>query len=396
MKKGWEMKKLGDMSKIMYGHTAKTSSGSDGVKYLRITDIQNGSVDWNSVPNCPYLDGNFEKYELKYGDIVFARTGATTGKSYLVQNPPAAVFASYLIRVQTNQEEISPEFLSMFFQSASYWNVIEAGISGSAQGGFNAKKLGGIPIPIPPLPEQKKIVTLLDAAFAKIDQAKANIEKNIENAKELFQSKLNEIFSQKGDGWEEKTLIDISKEFGRGKSKHRPRNADFLFGGKYPFVQTGEIRNSEKYVNEYSKTYNEKGLEQSKLWAKGTICITIAANIAETAILDFNACFPDSIIGLIVDPEKATNDYTFYALMFLKSDLQAQGKGSAQDNINLGTFKKQLFPFPDIKTQNEIVDALDILRIKSNAIVKKYSVKLNALQDLKKSLLKKAFAGELT
>lgn len=138
--------------------------------------------------------------------------------------------------------------------------------------------------------------------------------------------------------------MDVSIEFGRGKSKHRPRNAEFLFGGKYPFVQTGEVRNAEKYINTYSKTYNDAGLAQSKIWAKGTICITIAANIAETAILDFDACFPDSIIGLIVDPKKATNDYTFYALMYLKSELQAQGKGSAQDNINLGTFKNNYSP----------------------------------------------------
>ena len=160
-------------------------------------------------------------------------------------------------------------------------------------------------------------------------------------------------------GWEEKRLQDIAIEFGRGKSKHRPRNDEKLFGGKYPFIQTGDVRNSEKYITQYSKTYNELGLSQSKLWDKGTICITIAANIAETAILDFDACFPDSIIGLNVNPEKADNDYTFYALQFLKEELQAKGKGSAQDNINLGTFTKQYFPFPTLVKQKEIVAILD-------------------------------------
>jgi type I restriction enzyme S subunit len=246
------------------------------------------------------------------------------------------------------------------------------------------------------LNEQKQIVAILDKAFATIDQAKANIEKNIENAKELFQSKLNAIFSQKGNGWEEKTLKEISIDFGRGKSKNRPRNDKKLFGGKYPFVQTGDIRNAGKILKTFSQTYNEIGLAQSKLWPKGTICITIAANIAETAILDFDSCFPDSIIGLVVDTQKADSNYTYYALQFLKSRLQELGKGSAQDNINLGTFQKQYFPFPSIEKQKEIVVILDNISKQTIKAESKYQQKLFDLEDLKKSILQKAFTGELT
>ena len=106
MKEGWEQKKLGKMSSIMYGYTAKASETTNGIKYLRITDIQNNQVEWGSVPSCPPLNDKYEKYKLHYGDIVFARTGATTGKSFLIKSPPSAVFASYLIRVQANREEI--------------------------------------------------------------------------------------------------------------------------------------------------------------------------------------------------------------------------------------------------------------------------------------------------
>ena len=251
-------------------------------------------------------------------------------------------------------------------------------------------------VPIPPLKEQKQIVAILDDAFAAIEQAQANIEKNIDNAKELFQSKLNDIFSQKGDDWTEKTLDEIAIDFGRGKSKHRPRNDKKLFGGKYPFVQTGDIRNTSKILKNYSQTYNEIGLAQSKLWPKGTICITIAANIAESAILDFESCFPDSIIGLVVDKGKATNDYTYYALQFLKSKLKDLGKGSAQDNINLGTFQKQYFPFPNIEKQREIANILEDIEKIGIKLEHKYQQKLTNLEDLKKSLLEQAFAGELT
>ncbi|MBP5983436.1 MAG: restriction endonuclease subunit S, partial [Fluviicola sp.] len=260
---------------------------------------------------------------------------------------------------------------------------------------LSTKALASVNIPIPPLREQQQIVALLDEAFEAIDQAKANIEKNIQNAKELFQSKLIEIFTTNDKGWEHKRFQDIAIEFGRGKSKHRPRNDAKLFGGDYPFVQTGDVRNVEKFITKFSQTYNEVGLAQSKLWPKGTICITIAANIAETAILDIEACFPDSIIGLIVDDSKANRDYCFYALQYLKSELQAKGKGSAQDNINLGTFQTQFFPFPEIYTQEKMVKILDDLKDKCILIEDGYKMKLENLDDLKKSILQKAFAGEL-
>ena len=249
--------------------------------------------------------------------------------------------------------------------------------------------------PIVNINEQKQIVEILDKTFESIEQAKANIEKNIENTKELFQSRLNEIFSQKGEGWEEKTLNEIAIEFGRGKSKHRPRNHESLFGGKYPFIQTGDVRNASKYVKNYTQTYSEIGLSQSKLWSKNTICITIAANIAETAILDFDSCFPDSIIGLQVDESKATVDFTYYALQYLKENLKLLGKGSAQDNINLGTFENEYFPFPKIEEQKKIVQELDKLSEQTKQLEKHYKQKLKNLEELKKSILQKAFSGEL-
>ncbi|MEH7275928.1 restriction endonuclease subunit S, partial [Neobacillus vireti] len=90
----------------------------------------------------------------------------------------------------------------------------------------------------------------------------------------------------------------------RGKSRHRPRDDKSLYGGKYPFIQTGDVKKANFYIRDFKQTYNEKGLAQSKLWNKGTLCITIAANIAETAILDIDACFPDSIVGFIPDENK--------------------------------------------------------------------------------------------
>ncbi len=352
----------------------------------------------NMIPNGEFpvfgangIIGYYNKYNHDEPELLITCRGATCG-SVNISLPKSWINGNAMV-VRPKTKNLSREFLTYLFVGGVDINNI---ITGSAQPQITRQSLNPVQIPIPPLQEQQQIVTILDQAFEAIDQAKANIEQNILNAKELFQSKLNDIFSQKGEGWEEKRLQDIAIDFGRGKSKNRPRNDEKLFGGKYPFVQTGDIRNTDKILTSYTQTYNEVGLAQSKLWPKGTICITIAANIAETAILDFDSCFPDSMIGLIVDPLKAHNDYTYYSLQFLKSKLQALGKGSAQDNINLGTFQNQYFPFPSLERQKEIVVLLDCLNEYTKESEQIYSQKLENLEHLKKSILQKAFAGELT
>ncbi len=265
------------------------------------------------------------------------------------------------------------------------------------QSGYNLREIidHSTRIPVPPIEEQRRIAAILDEAFACIDKAKANTEKNIQNACELFDSYLNNIFSNPGPDWEEKTLDEVSINFGRGKSRHRPRNAGHLYGGRYPFVQTGDIRNADHIITEYSQTYSEDGLAQSKLWPKGTVCITIAANIAETAILGFDACFPDSVIGVQPNPEKADVDYIEYLLQAFKVSIQAKGKGSAQANINMGTFENERFPFPKVTEQHRIVDGLNRLNEEAQRLQSVNQHRIVELDELKKSLLQKAFSGEL-
>lgn len=145
---------------------------------------------------------------------------------------------------------------------------------------------------------------------------------------------------------------------GRGKSRHRPRNDDSLFGGKYPFIQTGEVKAAEFYINTFEATYNEKGLEQSKLWDPGTLLITIAANIAETAILDIKACFPDSILGFIPDKDKADVRYIKYYIDTIKLRMQSISKGTTQDNLSLEKLRSINFKVPKVETQQKIASIL--------------------------------------
>lgn len=157
--------------------------------------------------------------------------------------------------------------------------------------------------------------------------------------------------------WEYKTLDELGT-ISRGKSKHRPRNDASLFGGKYPFVQTADVKSANLYLTEYESTYNDKGLSQSKLWKAGTLCITIAANIADTAILGIDACFPDSIMGF--QPYEGVSNVKFikYAFDMLQRDCKQISQGAAQDNLSWNKLSTIKFPAPDIITQNKIVDVL--------------------------------------
>ena len=160
--------------------------------------------------------------------------------------------------------------------------------------------------------------------------------------------------------WKELFLDDVGV-LQRGVSKHRPRYAFHLYNGPYPFIQTGDVKTSNKYIKKYEQTYSEEGLAQSKLWPKGSLCITIAANIAEVGILGMDACFPDSILGFIPDETKCSVDFVYYSLKHYQKLLQVFGEGSVQDNINLGTFKEITFKFPPLPEQKAIAEILSSL-----------------------------------
>lgn len=290
------------------------------------------------------------------------------------------------------KREVDDSYLRLFVYSQV--DILKNGKVGAAIPHLNQDAMAELPIPLPALSQQHRIVAILDEAFAGIATAKANVEKGLIHAHELFDSRLASIFHGDSGRWPRKSLREVSKEFGRGKSKHRPRNDPALYGGDYPFIQTGDVRNANHLITEYTQTYNGAGLAQSKLWPAGTLCITIAANIAETGILGFDACFPDSVIGVVADPKQTTNAYLEYLLRSVKADLQAKGKGSAQNNINLATFENERYPFPSLREQVRIVEELDALRHAGDGLESLCTRKLAALDELKQSILQQAFSGQ--
>lgn len=195
------------------------------------------------------------------------------------------------------------------------------------------------------------------------------------------------------EGWCWATLPQLG-ELNRGKSKHRPRNDPRLLGGKYPFVQTGDIRKADTWLRTFDETYSEFGLAQSRLWPAGTLCITIAANIAETAILTFDACFPDSVVGFLTEDVTITR----YVELFLRTAqqrLEQYAPATAQKNINLDTLSKVAVPLPPKSEQYRLVDELDRLLSVAATVESEASADLLRVNRLRQSILKWAFEGKL-
>jgi len=401
VKEGWVTKPLGELCRIEIGGTPPRSNSkfwdekkaTDNV-WVSIADMPK-TLHAKISTSAEHLSNEGAKrvklvkagtllvsFKLTLGRLAYADIDLRTNE---------AIAALTLIDGSSLSQEYLYWYLTFFdWQKAAEG---EDKIKGKT---LNKAKLAVLPIFVPPLPEQQRIVAILDEVFAGLATATANAEKNLKNARELFDSHLNSIFTNRTEGWVDKSLREVSTEFGRGKSKHRPRNDPGLYDGKYPFIQTGDIRNADHVIVDYSQSYNEKGLAQSKLWPKGTICITIAANIAETGILGFDACFPDSVIGMVVDPIQTNNKFVEYLLRFFKAVLQAQGKGSAQDNINLATFENRKFPFPPVNVQNQLVERLDAAATQTRRLEACYEAGLQFISELKQSVLHRAFSGELT
>lgn len=195
-------------------------------------------------------------------------------------------------------------------------------------------------------------------------------------------------------GWCWATLPQLG-ELGRGKSKYRPRGDPSLYGGKYPFLQTAEVRAANGWIREFEKTYNEKGLAQSRLWPKGTLCITIAANIAETGILSFPACFPDSVVGFVSPGDPTLTRFIEFFIRNVQTRLERYAPATAQKNINLTTLSRLAIPVPPDRERAEIVDRVDGLLLEADLVESTANRSMAKGSALRSQILRRAFVGRL-
>ena len=398
MKAEWEIKPLGEVCDVLSGFAFKSADYCEAGHFLvRIGNVQDSELVLDK-PKYVALDNKTKRFELSAGDILTSLTG-NIGRVAVVKDDhlPAALNQRVARLARRSERDLDQSYFLYFLYSDGFGEPLRELSHGAAQQNVSPKAISNLPIPIPPLEEQKRIVAVLDAAFEGLARAKENAETNLQNARELFEGIARNIFENGESNWPKATLPNVCKDFGRGKSRHRPRNEASLYGGDYPFLQTGDLSRAGQFVEKYSQTYSEKGLAQSKLWPTGTVCIAIVgATIGESAITAMPACFPDSVIGMVPDKKLAQPAYVQHLLEHYMDDLKAAGEGSARDNINLATFENWEFPMPSVDEQDTVVDRLNQAAQFSSDLISEYTTKLTDIADLRQSLLQKAFAGELT
>ncbi len=298
----WQTRPLSDVAEaIDYGLTASAVPLPVGPKFLRITDIQNGSVNWSTAPWCTPDVRAVSSSRLKVGDIVFARTGATTGKSYLVRDcPDDAVFASYLIRVRMN-DSADPRFVSHFFDTPDYWRQIARKARGAAQPGVNATTLRGITIPLPPLPQQKRIADILD--WAKTLRAKR--EAAIDQLDLLSRSLFIDLFGNPRTNPRHLpigTLGSVATFVGGGTPS---RSVPAYFTGSICWATSKDMK--APFLDDTQEHVTAAAVQASatKIVPAGTILVVVKSKVLmhrlPVAISRVETCFGQDLKGIVVN-----------------------------------------------------------------------------------------------
>ena len=379
----WPVKKLGEFSKIRYGYTEKSSSKPIGPRFLRITDIKNGGVNWDDVPYCRITDEDFSKYQLEKGDIVFARTGATTGKSFLVTEAPDAVFASYLIRVQITDATILPDFVYFYFQTASYWEMVNAGISGSAQGGFNASKLSELTIPIPPIKEQQRIISILKHAFEtisisqKISKSELNVLMNYSNLRLIL---LNPPILQGN------LLGDVCKlRNGRAYKK-----TELLDEGKYRVLRVGNFFTNKHWY------YSDLELDDTKFCETGDLLYAWSASFGPRIWEGERSIFHYHIWRVDYNEQILNKKYLYYWFLWDAEKIKSeQGTGTTMVHVSMKSMNAREISIPSLEQQQQIVRELDVMVQQISELIEISQNKSQNYLSLKQSILQEAFNGNL-
>jgi len=357
------------------------------ITLLRATNIQDGLL----LEDLVYVDRKkvSEKQKLKMGDILICASSGSkhlVGKAVLITEDLDMTFGAFCKVVRP--KNIDANYLGQYFQSPLYRRFIAVSSAGANINNIKNEDIDNLDIILPPLPTQQRIAAELDAVCGVLAKQKQQYKL----LGKLVKSKFNEMFGcpvANEMGWKVNKIEPELGKLDRGVSKHRPRNAPELLGGEYPLIQTGEVASAELYIKEYKATYSEIGLKQSKMWKKGTLCITIAANIAKTAILDFDACFPDSVVGFTTN-EKANSIFMHYWFSFFQKILEEQAPESAQKNINLQILRELNVITPPIELQNAFSDFVTQTE-QTKTILK---IQISQTETLYKALMQKYFESE--
>lgn len=366
MIKKWREVELGDICEFSYGKSlpAKERSGSGFPVYG-----SNGRV-------------GFHHESLTNGETIIIGRKGSFGEVHFSPEPCSPIDTTYYIT--ENQTSAHLPWLARRLRCLGLNRLNRA----AAIPGLNRSDAYRQRLLLPSPAEQKRIAEILDAA----DALRAKRRETITQLDTFLQSTFIEMFGNPVTnpmGWDINPLGCMGS-LDRGVSKHRPRNEPSLLGGEYPLIQTGDVSNSGGYIREYSSTYSEIGLKQSKMWSSGTLCITIAASIANTGILTFDACFPDSVVGFKSE-KQGRAEYVQGLFWFFREILDRRAPQVAQKNINLKILRELPVPLPPDDLICHFATVVESVE-QQKARMRAHLAELDALFA---SLQHRAFNGEL-
>lgn len=379
------MAKLGDVCEVLNGFAFKSDQYVEsGIRIIRIANVQKGYIEDSSPAFYPMDSIEAKKYQLKENDLLMSLTGNVGRVGLLTSNfLPAALNQRVACLRIKDSSTLEKAYLFHVLNSDFFEQKCIESANGVAQKNMSTEWLKEYEIPLPPLDEQRRIAAVLDKVSGLIAKRREQLDK----LDELVKARFVEMFGDPSANsqWPTQKLSKLG-ELNRGVSKHRPRNDPALLGGPYPLIQTGDVSNSGLYILDYSSTYSELGLAQSRLWKEGTLCITIAANIAQTSILAFDACFPDSVVGFLPG-EKTNAVFVHYWFSFFQKILEEQAPQVAQKNINLKILSDLDVIVPPYNLQADFSDFVRQAE-KSKLTIQQ---SLDKLEVLKKALMQQYF-----
>lgn len=371
-----------------------------------------GDLDVSSVQDFASISAGLPLFEQ--GDVIFAKITPCmeNGKGALVPNLPTRyAFGSTEFHVLRPNHEVDGKFLYYYTFNPIYRAYAAENMSGAAgQKRVSSRFLKDTRLHLPPLSEQRQIVEFLDRSCKAIDGAIVAKGQQIETLKAVLESAIVRATTRgltddvpttsSGLDWLECVpahwkvqQIKRRCELMRGKFSHRPRNDPALYDGDYPFVQTGDITAAEKYILSYSQSLNELGFSVSKMFPKGTLVMSIAANVGDVAILDFEACFPDSMVGLVPD-HNTDLDFLFYLMRAMKSVLLRSAVLTTQLNLNYVRIGTNFAPFPPRDEQREIAQYLDKKTAEVRSVIDVLRQQIETLTGYRKSLIHEYVTGQ--
>lgn len=378
------MAKLGELGKIITGNTPKTSDAqnyeSNDICFVKPSDFTDNEI--TEIHQSEFYISAYAKDRARVlpTDSILVTCIGIIGKVAINKVPCA--FNQQINAIVPEKKVCDPRYIAYAIQNLQ--PKMQSTANAAVVPILNKTQFSNLEVPLLPVGEQKQIACNLNKIDKLIFLRKQQIDKLDELAKARFVEMFGDPVKNTMD-WEIKPLSELG-ELNRGVSKARPRNSPELLGGPYPLIQTGEVANAKTYITSFNSTYSEKGLAQSKMWPKGTLCITIAANIAQTSILTFDACFPDSVVGFI--SRNMTNElFIHYWFSFFQKILDEQAPQVAQKNINLKILSELNVIVPPLSLQNRFAAFVERVDKQKQTVQQS----LEKLELMKKALMQEYF-----